>query len=80
MKTPNEWPGVTVRVDDIGREALRIRRPNLYFDAENESWPAEAELPLVMPEVLVDSENRQARSSGLMDAPGDPIPPARFVF
>ena len=55
VKTASEWPGVTVGVDDIGRKTLRIRRPDIYFDAENESWPAEAELPLVMPEVLVDT-------------------------
>ena len=55
VKTASDWPGVTVGGDDIGRKTLRIRRPDLYFDANNESWPAEAELPVVMPEVLVET-------------------------
>ena len=59
VKHQNEWPGVTVKVDDIGVTTLRIRRPKLYFDADNPNWPEIAELPITTPPGFETSEFQQ---------------------
>jgi putative transposase len=45
----HEWPGATVRVEDLGRGALRANRPDAYFDPENSNWPDHAALPITLP-------------------------------
>jgi putative transposase len=49
VKRAKDWPGLRVLPDELGRECLRAHRPALYFDQNNESWPAQAELQLELP-------------------------------
>jgi putative transposase len=53
VRTPSRWPGVKVTVDEVGRRVVRVKRPDVYFDANNPDWPDEVEIPIVMPEMLV---------------------------
>ena len=52
VRTPQRWPGVKVLVDDMGRRVIKVKRPDLYFRADNPQWPDEVELPIVMPALL----------------------------
>jgi len=62
VRYSDEWPGVTVSANDIGRRVFRIERPKHYFDPDNPRWPDVVELPIVMPEALVrDRGEEQAR-------------------
>lgn len=45
----HEWPGVTVRVAELGRRVLWARRPSVYLDSNNPQWFEEVVLPLVLP-------------------------------
>jgi hypothetical protein len=47
-----QWPGVGFGAQDIGRRVVSVKRPDLYFDADNPQWPAEAELVLTLPPSL----------------------------
>jgi hypothetical protein len=47
-----EWPGIVFLPQELGRRALRIRRPELFFDERNPKWPEEVELELTMPPPL----------------------------
>lgn len=49
VRQAHEWPGATVRVDELGRGVLRARRPGVYFNPANPSWPDEATFPLTLP-------------------------------
>lgn len=53
VKSPEEWPGVGVSARDIGSRVVRTERPKVYFDPENLVWPAEAEIAIDMPDLLV---------------------------
>ncbi len=53
VRYAHEWPGARARVEDIGRRVVRVERPDEWFDADNEDWPDEAEVEIVMPEALV---------------------------
>lgn len=48
----HEWPGVTTRVDELGRAVWRVERPEWWFDPENGDWPDAAELTLTLPDSL----------------------------
>ncbi len=54
VRKARKWPGVTVMADELGRKVFRVRRPEGYFDPENEQWPEVAELEVVLPKQLVD--------------------------
>ncbi len=49
VKHEHEWPGVTVKTNDIGNKVFIIERPNIYFDPQNPDWPDVAELELTLP-------------------------------
>ncbi len=51
---PDEWPGVTVSVDDIGRRTVHVERPDVYFSKNNPDWPESVSIDLVMPKILLD--------------------------
>jgi len=57
----DEWPGATVRVDDLGRGMLRAKRPEVYLDPENPAWPEEASLPLTLPPNIEQDDARSFR-------------------
>lgn len=59
---PEDWPGVTVSVDDIGRRIVTVERPPMYFDPDNEAWPERAALAITMPKEVVLAHGDRARS------------------
>jgi len=54
VRTPRRWPGAKVLVDDMGRLVLRVKRPEVYFSANNPDWPDEIDIPIVIPQLLKD--------------------------
>ena len=52
---PDEWPGVTVSVDDIGRRTVHVERPDVYFAKNNPEWPERVSIDLVMPRMLLQA-------------------------
>lgn len=54
VRYANDWPGARTRVSDIGRRVVCAQRPERWFDGTNDRWPAEVELPIVMPDVLLE--------------------------
>lgn len=55
VRRPEEWPGVHVVVNDIGKRVVRVKRPDVYFDPENPRWPEWIEIPIKMPPVLLEA-------------------------
>jgi len=49
VKHANQWPGAKTLVTDIGQNLMRIARPGVYFDPQNEQWPEVAELHIALP-------------------------------
>jgi putative transposase len=56
---PEDWPGVTITREGLGRAVIRVARPSAYFDPNNSRWPAEAELRVTLPETLVATYGSQ---------------------
>jgi putative transposase len=56
VQRADEWPGATVRVDDLGRGMLRAKRPEVYLDPENPAWSEEATLPLTLPPIILEED------------------------
>lgn len=52
VRQAQDWPGLTVRPQDLGRRTLRVRRPDVFFDPNNPQWPESIELRLSLPPVL----------------------------
>ncbi len=52
VRFSKEWPGVRTRLSDIGTRVLRIERPDVFF-AEDGVMPEVVEIPLEMPDMLV---------------------------
>ncbi len=44
VRSPRDWPGAKVLVDDLGRRVVRVRRPDIYIDSKNPQWPEFVEL------------------------------------
>jgi hypothetical protein len=49
VRRAQDWPGVKVRVDELGNAVWCIERPSFFFDPENESWPDQIELHISLP-------------------------------
>jgi putative transposase len=49
VRHAHEWPGLKVRVGDIGRGVLHAGRPVVYFDPANPQWPEHAAFPITLP-------------------------------
>ena len=52
---PEDWPGVTITREGLGRTLIRAARPSAYFDSNNPRWPAEVVLRITLPEVLIQA-------------------------
>lgn len=52
---PEDWPGVTITREGLGRAVIRVARPTAYFDPNNPRWPAVVVLRVTLPEILVRS-------------------------
>lgn len=61
-ETPEQWPGVTVSVDDIGQRVIKVARPASYFNPDNPRWPAVAEIRIATPQVLTKAYGERAKS------------------
>ena len=57
---PEDWPGVTLTREGLGRAVIRVARPAAYFDPNNPRWPAEVVLRVTLPEALVKTYGSQA--------------------
>lgn len=54
VRYSKDWPGAKTLAKDIGKRVVRVERPDFYFDGRNSDWPDVAEMPLVMPDALID--------------------------
>lgn len=61
VQSPEEWRGPTVSVDDIGKRVVRAHRPSVYFDAKNPGWPAQVQMEVTMPQLLVRTHGSVGR-------------------
>lgn len=62
VHSPDEWRGPSVSIDDIGERVIRAHRPGVYFDAQNQAWPAHVQLPVTMPQLLVRTHGSDAQA------------------
>jgi putative transposase len=64
VRRAHQWPGVTVRADELGRHCRTAKRPDFYFDSNNPHWPRLATLELTMPDLsMPDIDVREAVAS-----------------
>lgn len=56
VRHAHEWPGAKVLVNEIGQGTLRARRPEVYLDPDNPSFPADATLPISLPPGIEPAE------------------------
>ena len=61
VRRAHEWPGATVRVDEIGCGTLHATRPDVYFDATNSRWPRQERLSLTLPPSIGEGESADFR-------------------
>lgn len=54
VRYSKDWPGAKTLVSDIGSRIVRTPRPDYHLDADNEDWPEVAELPIDMPDLLIE--------------------------
>ena len=55
VRYARDWPGVSIQPNARGDRVLRVARPNFFFDPKNPQWPAEIELELTWPQMLLDA-------------------------
>lgn len=66
VDSAEEWPGVMVLPSDLGAKTWTIKRPHVYFSANNPQWPPVTELKLTMPKhSLTDVDLREEVSKEL---------------
>ncbi len=63
VRFSNEWPGVRTRVSDIGERTVTVERPGAFF-ADDGIMPAQVELRLELPEVLIQMFGVKRRGRG----------------
>lgn len=68
VRYAKDWPGAKTLVKDIGRRVVRVQRPSVYLDATNEDWPEVAEVPLEMPDILVETYGSVEAAQAEIDA------------
>jgi putative transposase len=56
-----EWPGVKTSVDDIGERALKAKRPEQYFRAENPQWLLDIERKVSLPPSIASTDAQTFR-------------------
>ncbi len=59
---PDDWPGVTVRVDDMGQTYVEVARPKVWFDPDNAIWPEVARIQIALPQPLLDAYETPERA------------------
>ncbi|AKV04141.1 hypothetical protein AKJ09_10804 [Labilithrix luteola] len=61
VEDPDDWPGVTVSVNDIGQRVIEVERPSVYFDPDNPNWPERVTIPITMPPALIEAFGARAK-------------------
>ncbi|AKV02632.1 hypothetical protein AKJ09_09295 [Labilithrix luteola] len=61
VEHPEQWPGVTVSVNDIGERIIEVERPSVYFDPENPQWPERVSIRITMPPALIETFGAKAK-------------------
>ncbi|WP_146654130.1 hypothetical protein [Labilithrix luteola] len=61
VEHPDQWPGVTVSVNDIGERVIVVERPSVYFDPKNPNWPERVSIPITMPPSLIETFGADAK-------------------
>jgi putative transposase len=67
VRYARDWPGLNVRVSDIGRTTFRVKRPAFYFDPEGK-MPGEVEVHFELPEPLVRLYGEEPARARLRDS------------
>jgi putative transposase len=62
VRRPTEWPGITTLPNDLGQATWTARRPTVYIDEANPSWPQSATLKL-SPLLRPGMTEQQARNA-----------------
>ena len=60
VSSPEQWPGVTTLVDDMGSRTIQVNRPSMYFDPENPVWPERASIRLELPGEIANTMGSNA--------------------
>jgi hypothetical protein len=60
VRYSRDWPGLKVRVDELGRRTWTVRRPAHWFDPDNPDWPEEVTLTVTWPPGLLDGTTEDA--------------------
>lgn len=77
VHSPKDWPGVGVCAEDIGVKVVRVARPDVYFDPKNDVWPAEVEISIGMPDLLVEAHGLRQSMEILRGVVDDAVSKAR---
>lgn len=56
VRYAREWPGVRTTVDDIGVNALDVRRPKHGLSAKNQQWALQSSLPISLPPSILPEQ------------------------
>jgi hypothetical protein len=60
VRYAKDWPGVKVRVDELGTKTWTVRRPQHWFDPDNPDWPEEVTLTTTLPKMLLEGTTVEA--------------------
>ena len=65
---PSRYPGAKTLASDIGTAVIRQRRPNNPWLVDEDLWPEEAELRIVLPEALEAEYGAERARQAIQDA------------
>lgn len=52
VRRAHQWPGINTAPEQLGRASWTVKRPDVFFDADNPQWPTTATLHLSLPPSL----------------------------
>jgi len=61
VEKAEQWPGVMVLPEELGHKTWTIKRPDVFFDADNPDWPQTATLRLSMPKTHLPHDDVRRR-------------------
>jgi REP element-mobilizing transposase RayT len=59
VRHARDWPGITVLPQELGRRTWTLKRPDVYFRADNPQWPDTVRLTLTLPPALAERYSAQ---------------------
>jgi hypothetical protein len=63
VKNPAQWPGVRLSAAEMGETVITVRKPDFYFDQDNDDWPEEVTIGLTLPRQLVAHYGSEERAA-----------------